>query len=214
MRKTLYVMVALVAIACLLFGCASPNASIKVAIQQIEAQNDNTIADYQMAIAVMQADYIKNGKRILAREMETLLVSGDSLPAQKVAEAFFRYQANLEAFQGRVNAFNAELGKINAKREITKKLLAAIYYYHDGKDLQNIVIEAVGGISTALLESQDCPFAGAVGDAITGTGTTTTTDCTTGTCGDSTCSTCGGSTSCTTGTCRKTTCPTCNKNRR
>lgn len=171
----------------LIFGCASPNASIKVAIQQIEAQNDNTIADYQAAVAVLQADYIKNGKRILAREMENLLVSGDSLPAQKVADAFFRYQANLEAFQARVNAFNAEMGKINAKREITKKLLDAIYYYHDGKDLQNIVIEAVGSISTALLESQDCQFAGAVGDAITATATT---DCATGTCSDSTCSTC------------------------
>lgn len=175
------------AIAVFALGCANPNASIKVAIQQIEAQNDNTIADYQAAVAVLQADYIKNGKRILAREMENLIVSGNTLDSKQVAEAFFRYQANLEAFQARVNAFNAEMGKINAKREITKKLLDAIYYYHDGKDLQNIVIEAVGGISTALLESQDCPFAGAVGDAITDTATT---DCATGTCGDSACSTC------------------------
>lgn len=192
MRKVSMTCAAAICVAALLVGCASPNASIKVAIQQIEAQNNNTMADYQMAIAVMQEDYIKNGKRILAREMETLLVSGESLPAQKVAEVFFRYQANLEAFQAKVNSFNAELEKVNAKREIVKKLLDAIYYYHDGKDLQNIVIEAVGGLSTALLESQNCPFAGAVGDAITDTATTeaSATSCTTGTCGKSTCTTC------------------------
>lgn len=181
-----------IALALLAAGCVSANKDIRLALDQIEAQNEKAFGDYQRALETMRASYLENGERIAAREMETLILTnraGGGVPADKAEEAFLRYRDNMKAFQARVSSFDAEVGKIQRRREVARQLMDSVKYFHDGQDLQGAIIKTISGVMEEAVA--DCPYLGA---ATAATGETTSdgkSDCSGGgTCPGTTCATC------------------------
>ena len=138
-----------IALALLVAGCVSSNKDIRLALDQIEVQNEKAYGDYQRALETMRASYLENGERIAAREMETLILTnkaGGGVPADKAEAAFLRYRDNMKAFQSRVSSFDAEVGKIQRRREVARQLMDSVKYFHDGQDLQGAIIKTISGV--------------------------------------------------------------------